>query len=142
MQFWRSLFLVFIVQLFKHLAIMSNNLDRFGKDASWLQEHGFKMVPRGWAESLADEDYYSWTVFKKFDKLEVRLQQDAYNEDNWKGWPVFDGPLNDFIDHKAFTVENCESAEDAFKEVILKIKEFADAILEKQAMLQNCGVDR
>ena len=110
---------------------MSNNLDRFGKDASWLQEHGFKMVPRGWAESLADEDYYSWTVFKKFDKLEVRLQLDPYIDvDLWKGWPVFDGSLNDFIDHKAFTIENCESAEDAFKKVILKIKEFVNEALE------------
>lgn len=122
---------------------MSNNLDRFGKDSRWLKEHGFQIVPRGWAESEKDVDYYYWTVFKKFDKLEVRLQLDPYiDKDIWEGWPVFDGPLNDFIDHKAFTVKNCESAEEAFKEVILKVKEFADAIPEKQGLLQNCGVDR
>lgn len=121
---------------------MSDDLDRFGKkNAGWLEEHGFRPVPRGWAESTADEDFYGWTVFRKLGAFEVRLQQDAYDEDVWTGWPVFDGAFNDFIRHEALRAEHCRSAEDAFKEVILKVKGFAAAVPERQGLLRSCEVE-
>ena len=131
---------------------MDNSLDRFGKDSKWLKENGFQMVPRRFKRyqccglmwdvvKQSEADYDDRTVFKKFDLFEIRLQQDAYNEDNWIGWSVFDGLFNNFINHKAFMAKNCESAEDAFKEVILKVKGFAIVVPEKQSLLQNCEIE-
>ena len=107
---------------------MSDDLSKFGKkDAAWLEEHGFEMVPRGWAENVEDSDFYYWSVYKKLNKnLEIRLQ---YNDkkDSWSGWPLFPEALMNFLDFNAISSEGCLDAETAFKRTMENVKLLLDA---------------
>ena len=103
-------------------------MDKFGKkNASWLREQGFKMVPRGWVASESDSDFYDWTVYKKLGKnLEIRLQYN-HKEDAWCGWSLFPEALMHFLDLHSLSSEGWPSAETAFKWTMKDVKQILDA---------------
>ena len=117
---------------------MNNNLERFGKkDASWLKENGFQMVPRGWVASESDSDFYDWTVCKKLSKnLEIKLQYD-YKEDAWCGWPIFSVDLMRLLDFNALSSKFCPDAETAFKWTMKDVNLLLDAAAAVKKSLEE-----
>ncbi len=103
-------------------------MDKFGKkNASWLKENGFQMVPRGWAASEKDSDFDDWTVCKKLGKhLEIRLQFN-YKKDSWSGWPLFSYALMNLVDLNALSSKNCPDAKTAFKRTMEDVNLLLDA---------------
>ena len=107
---------------------MNSSLDRFEKkDASWLKENGFEMVPSGWVANVEDQDFYYWSVYKEVNKnLEIRLQFN-YKEDTWSGWPLFPEALMNFLNFNAISSEGCPDAESAFKRTMEDVNLLLDA---------------
>lgn len=117
---------------------MNNNLEKFGKkNASWLKEHGFEMVPRGWVASEKDSDFYDWTVYKILSKnLEIRLQYNC-GEDCWCGWSLFPEALMQFLDLHSLSSEGWPDAESAFKKTMEDVKQILDAAAAVKKSLEE-----